>query len=466
MYPDVQTNGRTRLGPPRDNSNPNFEDFFENGAVALHVVGSDGKIIHANKSELKLLGYPEEEYIGHDIRNFHVDAHVIEDILARLTRGEQITNYPARLRAYGGSIRHVEITSSGMFRGAEFISTRCFTRDVTELVNARAELRAKDERFRQVLEALPAAIYTTDSFGRITYFNRAAAELAGREPIIGKDEWCVTYRLRMPDGTPLPLSECPMAIALKENRAVRGVEALAERPDGSLVPFLPFPTPLRSETGELVGAVNMLVDISDRKEAEANQRTLLNELNHRVKNNLQMLQGLLSAAQRETSSTDAKQVLNDACTRVAAMAAAQQLLYSDSNPHGFKIHDFLHAVCESARQLFSKEVVLHTEGDAGHLWNEASMPLALILNELLTNAAKHGGRGKGKADIKVSLKKREGKIILCVQDDGPGFELRKSGKKSSGLGLVAGLAYQLSGKFDIQMNPTRCTVILPDRTAS
>ena len=69
-----------------------------------------------------------------------------------------------------------------------------------------------------------------------------------------------------------------MAIALKENRPVRGVEALAERPDGSMVPFLPFPTPLRNEAGELVGAINMLVDISERKTAEAQQKLLLAEL--------------------------------------------------------------------------------------------------------------------------------------------------------------------------------------------
>jgi PAS domain-containing protein len=156
-----------------------------------------------------------------------------------------------------------------------------------------------------------------------------------------KDEWCVTFRLFTPDGTALPHAECPMAIALKENREVRGVEAMAQRPDGTMFPFLPYPTPIRDEDGSLLGAVNMLVDISERKQAETNQRILLDELNHRVKNNMQMLHGLLRAAQRESKSAEAQAVLADASQRVGAMAAAQKHLYSDRNVRGFSIGEFL-----------------------------------------------------------------------------------------------------------------------------
>jgi PAS domain S-box-containing protein len=122
-----------------------------------------------------------------------------------------------------------------------------------------------EKRFRAVLDGLPAAIYTTDAAGRVTYFNQAAADLAGRQPELGTDEWCVTWRLYRPDGSRLPHDQCPMAVALKENRPVRGVEAILERPDGTRIPFIPYPTPLRDDAGELVGAVNMLVDISERK---------------------------------------------------------------------------------------------------------------------------------------------------------------------------------------------------------
>ena len=127
---------------------------------------------------------------------------------------------------------------------------------------------------RELLDALPAAIYTTDAAGRVTYYNSAAVQLAGRRPEIGSDEWCVTWRLYRPDGTPFPHDECPMAVALKTGRPVRGVEAVAERPDGTLVPFMPYPTPLHDAAGNVVGAVNMLVDLTERSNAEQARRLL------------------------------------------------------------------------------------------------------------------------------------------------------------------------------------------------
>ncbi len=444
-----------------------YRDFFESGSIALHMVGGDGTILHANEAELKLLGYPIEEYIGHHISEFHADRPVLEDILARLKKGEKLDKYAARLRARDGSIKYVEISSSGLFHNGDFVSTRCFTVDVSDLQHVRDALRAKDEQIRFILDSLPAAVYTTDAQGKITYYNQAAVELAGREPQIGEDEWCVTFRLLTPDGKPMSHAECPMATALKENRPVRGVEALAQRPDGTIVPFLPFPTPLHNEAGELVGAVNMLIDISQRKQSEAHQRILLDELNHRVKNNMQMLHGLLEAALRETESAEAKAVIGDASQRVAAMAAAQQLLYADKTPRSFAIGDFLDAVSASARQAFPENVSVHIDAADGHLSNDVSMPLALILNELLTNAAKYGVNRSVGGRIDISLTRDDGFAVLAVKDDGAGFDLVEARKRSSGLGLVAGLTRQLGGTFTVERAPgARCIVRFPERPIS
>jgi PAS domain S-box-containing protein len=130
------------------------------------------------------------------------------------------------------------------------------------------ELRHSEERYRTLLLKMPAAVYTTDRDGRITLFNDQAAALWGRRPEIGKDQWCDSFRIIRPDGTPLPDDECPMAVALREGLSIRSEEILVERPDGVRVWVLPHPEPLRDATGELVGAINMLVDITDRKQAE------------------------------------------------------------------------------------------------------------------------------------------------------------------------------------------------------
>jgi two-component system, chemotaxis family, CheB/CheR fusion protein len=131
----------------------------------------------------------------------------------------------------------------------------------------------RELRWRDLVQALPAAIYITDAAGRITFFNEAAATLWGREPELGRSEWCGSWRLYWPDGTPLPHDECPMAVTLRTGRPVRGVQAVAERPDGSRVPFMPYPTPLYSASGQLIGAVNLLVDLTvNERAAEASER--------------------------------------------------------------------------------------------------------------------------------------------------------------------------------------------------
>jgi PAS domain S-box-containing protein len=121
---------------------------------------------------------------------------------------------------------------------------------------------------REVLDALAAAVYVTDAAGLITYYNGAAAALWGHRPELGQAQWCGSWKLYWPDGSPLPHDQCPMAVTLREDRPVRGLEAIAERPDGTRAAFIPYPTPLHDASGRLVGAVNMLIDISDRRDAE------------------------------------------------------------------------------------------------------------------------------------------------------------------------------------------------------
>ncbi len=426
-----------------------LRDFIETSTIGLHWVGADGTILWANQAELDLLGYAREQYIGRNITEFHADEAVIHDILACLSRGDSLRDQPARLRHRDGSIRHVLINSSVLFEDGEFVHTRCFTRDITDLkqeqetrqaqlaaeladtkllqeisaqliepgdedalyakiVDAVAAimrsdfatmqvlypergpkgelrllasrglspegakvwewvrfdtdstcgqvlrtgkraiaadietcdflagtggmaalldagiraaqstplvsrsgtmlgmisshwskphdpterdlrlvdilarqaadlierrqadeaLRQSERRLHEIIEAIPAAVYTTDADGRITFFNQAAVEFSGRVPEPGTDSWCVTWKLYHTDGTPLPHDQCPMAVALREKRPVLGCEAVAERPDGQRRIFTPYPTPLFDDQGRLTGAVNMLVDITERKRAE------------------------------------------------------------------------------------------------------------------------------------------------------------------------------------------------------
>ncbi len=113
-----------------------------------------------------------------------------------------------------------------------------------------------------LLDRLPVPIYTTDADGNVTYWNSACVEFAGREPRLGQDKWCVTWQIYTTTGDRLPHNQCPMAQAIREQRQIRGKVAIAMRPDGSRRAFTPYPTPLFDEDGKLIGAVNMLIDVS------------------------------------------------------------------------------------------------------------------------------------------------------------------------------------------------------------
>src|ERR1700744_85181 len=115
------------------------------------------------------------------------------------------------------------------------------------------------------LDIFPAALYATDADGLITSFNPRCIDLAGRQPTVGRDRWCVTWRLFTDDGDFLPHDRCPMAVAIRTRSAVRGVTAIAARPNGPPGNFMPFPTPVVDGDGQLLGAVNMLVNIGDRR---------------------------------------------------------------------------------------------------------------------------------------------------------------------------------------------------------
>ena len=138
--------------------------------------------------------------------------------------------------------------------------------EATEVLvgSAAATLRDTGPRALSDYDAFPAPLYATDGNGAIVYFNPACVEFAGRSPTLMLDRWCVSWKLYSDDGVSLPHDKCPMAVAIRDGRPVRGIEAFAERPNGERVRFRPFPTPAVDDSGRVVGAVNVLVPLDGR----------------------------------------------------------------------------------------------------------------------------------------------------------------------------------------------------------
>ena len=251
---------------------------FDAFPTAAYVCAADGRVVRFNRRAVELWGRTprsgdtDQRFCG-AVRLYHTDGrplpHDQTPMEAALRTGEAQHDKEVIVERPDGSRATVLVNiealldEDGCIEGA----INCF-QDITLRKRSELLLRENRHRLRELLEAIPIALYTTDAEGRVTFFNAAAAQLAGREPVLGSDRWCVSWRLSKANGENMPLAECPMAIALKEHRPVRGVEALVERPDGTRVPVMPFPTPLYDASGMFVGGVNLMVDITEVKRAE------------------------------------------------------------------------------------------------------------------------------------------------------------------------------------------------------
>lgn len=335
-----------------------------------------------------------------------------------------------------------------------------------DTLRSQATLRERERRFRELLDALPAAVYTTDAAGRITYYNEAAADLWGHRPALGSSEWCGSWKLFWPDGTPLPHDECPMAVALKEDRAVRGMEAAAERPDGTRVPFIPYPTPIHDETGKLVGAVNMLVDITDRKRAEEQHNLLVRELHHRVKNTLAMVQAITGSTARATDNIeDFKTALFG---RIQSLAKTHLLLSDEERAVSFAhvLRSELGAFDDGSHE----RIVL--SGPDVPLTSQLAVSLGMAIHELTTNAAKYGSLSVygGKVEVNWSVTIGATRRTLSfdwVESRGPPVtQPQRQGFGSRLLAYVLPGQIQARSRIDFASNGVRvhCELPLPAET--
>ena len=320
--------------------------------------------------------------------------------------------------------------------------------DPTEWEEPAGALLHKAFGSRELLEALPAAVYTTDAEGRITFFNAAAVELWGHRPELGVSQWCGSWKLAWPDGRPMAHDECPMAVALRENRAVRGGEAVAVRPDGTEVPFIPYPTPLRDSAGALVGAVNMLVDITERKQAENRQKALLAELDHRVKNTLATVQSL--AAQTIGRAGVSAEVRRDFERRLFALCSAHDHL----SRGGWEAAE-LSAVLADLLAPFRTDTAdpIRLAGDPVPLSPKAAVTLALVIHELAANAVKHGALSEPGGTVSVAWRVEEngsGTMLLIDWTESGGPAVREPERRGFGLRLLErGVTKELKGAAQI-----------------
>ena len=236
-----------------------LRDFFENASIPIHWVGPDGTILRVNQAELDLLGYRREEYVGHNVTEFHAEPDVIEDILRRLAAGEVLHDYPTRLQRKDGSLKDVLIDSSPYVHDGELVHTRWFIRDVT----GQHAAEQATQRLAAIVASSADAIVGKTLEGVVTSWNTAAERIFGysAEEMVGSS----IFRL-IPEE--LHETERSLLKQIRKGEPVELSEADRIRKDGRRIFISLSVSPIRDALGQVVGASSIKRDVTERKVAE------------------------------------------------------------------------------------------------------------------------------------------------------------------------------------------------------
>ena len=332
--------------------------------------------------------------------------------------------------------------------------------------------RASDIEFRELLEQLPAAAYTTDAEGLITYYNRQALELWGRAPLLhdAVDRYCGSFRLFDAGGTPIPHEKCWMALALREDRSYNGKEIVIERSDGSRRTVLAHANPLHDDRGKVRAAVNVLVDISDRKLAELKLREadeakteFLAMLAHELRNPLAAMQSAVELVVRtgdEVARQRAQQTLERQVQHLGRIVgdlvdiARITRRSLELRPERLELGTILEQSAEACRaniDAAGQRLEITLPAEAIELDGDA-VRLTQLFGNLLANASKYSGPG---ARIGISAHRQGSEVVVAVSDEGVGiapevqgaiFDMfaRGSANGQDGLGVGLTLAEHLA----------------------
>ncbi len=447
---------------------PDFPLDFMLAHLAAIVQCSDDAIISKdlngiitswNRGAQNLFGYTAGEMIGQPVQRLIPEDRRDEEprILERLRLGERIDHYETVRKRKDGSLVEISLSVSPIKdREGRIVGA-------SKIARAISELKQGERNLAHLVEALPAAVYTTDAEGRITRYNQAAVDLWGHRPLLGTARWSGSWRQYWTDGRPVPPEECPLAQAIALNCPVSGLETVIERPDGTRLPVASHPAPLRDASGTPIGGVDILVDLTEQKRAERDMQNSAAELERRIverTGELLLSQERLRALASDLTLTEQRErrrlatELHDYLAQLvvasrirlgqviptiheATASAAlskidgmldQALTYTRSlvaelSPHilyQFGLSQSLVWLGEQMKQ-HGLDVAVKTMAPSFALPDDQAVLLFQSVRELLFNVIKHAKVQHAAITIHVDEERRD--LWICVEDEGAGFDV-------------------------------------------
>jgi PAS domain S-box-containing protein len=432
------------------------ESFMQSSAVKLLVDPDTMAIVDANLAAAEFYGYGIPVLRGMKVTDLNVAPPERVQANVELVRNREKNRFVFRHRLSSGEIRDVEVFSSPIELGGGAL-LHSIVHDITEQKRAELALAASESRFRTAFEDAPVGMALADPVGRILGANKAFGDMLGRPPA---ELASLPYSsFTHPDDLEAS-AEAVRSCVSGERKSARLVKRYLHR-DGHPVWSDVSLSLFRDEAGEPQAFIIHMLDIGERMQYEERlkllvlqKETLMKELQHRVKNNLNVVSGLLGLEGSRCPDERSRQAFADAMSRVDSIAAIYDRLCRSEDESRVELGPYVEDLAKSLFEAYSLDparVALRVDADSVRLDTKKSVPLGLILNELVSNALKYAYPGEAKGEVRIELKADGGRVTLTVSDDGVGLPGRPPSPEGEGLGmmLVRMLTEQLGGRLSI-----------------
>ncbi len=474
---DIDTASERASDSARNMSSVRIEDsefrlLADNIPALCWMARADGYIFWYNKRWYEYCGSTAEQMAGWGWQSVH-DPNVLPNVLEKWTgciAAGQPFEMTFPLRRADGVFRPF-LTRVQPMRDALGVVQKWFgtNLDVTAQVEAENELRISSLRCQRIaaeheatLAQLSESVIMTDPAGKITFVNEAATRLHGVACLdVTPENYTTAYSLWTEDGKPHPIDRLPLTRAVRDHETVVDARWIIRRPDGSEVLALGNAKPIYADDKSLIGAVLTIRDDTLRHGAEEAMEqavrikdVMLQEVNHRVKNNLQLVTSLLALQAERSTSSEVRASLHEACARIGVVAGMHQRLYVSSGQETVDLTAYLEELSKETIAALdgAKTIQLTFASDARFpVMLDDAVSIALLVNELLTNAVKYAFHGGNGGTISVSIAQRAADVVITIADNGKGLPSDFDPASSGGLGMliVTALVNQVGGALSV-----------------
>ena len=463
-------------------SEERYRHLFDNAPTGIYEIDFDkNRIIMVNDLAAEYMGMSREQLMSMPATDLldEEGQKLFGERMVRRAAGLPVSNTMEYFvkgrkgREYWAQFSIKDIEVDGRVKGAQVVA-----HDITELKKTNQALRASEEKFRSLVNALREGIIQHDAGGAVTFCNQAALDILGlsRDQIMGIADLDPAWRCIREDGSEFPLKHQPSAVSLRTGEAQSKVTLGIQKPDGLLTWISVNTQPIFLDRNESAGVVVSFVDVTANKNSETaikkalkEKEILLREIHHRVKNNMQVITSLLNLQAGQVEDPQVLEALLESQSRVAAMALVHEALYESESLAEIDLEKYLGGlvrmlIISHTGSRRAPEVQLDIASGI-MVGLDQAIPCGLILNELISNSLKHAFPDGQVGVINIRVAEGEGYLTFVVEDDGVGMPADTVWKNTGSLGmtLVTSLTeVQLDGEIRMeQVNGTRFTVRFP-----